>query len=559
MERNFRKVCLGIFSLTLFLMSMGIAFAANFSDSIKTSHFSASLRTDRQTQINAQYCEIKVTDTYDSNQSLSKQDDFTSYSRDTTETWNTKIVKTTRDDVAYYSIINNQSSLGFSWFGTTYNPYRGNAKSLELSHFSLPNYNGFGTHYATAKYVFNAASIGEISFDALILLNATTPASSSIPKARFTAKLGHDVMNQSESIEMFFETKGHAAENNYTVNAYYNAINPSTGQKSEKTQLFQSQIGNFNWINVKVFFDAYNDVYNITMQQYRPDEGFLGSPVSTVIRGQQYNSSSWTRAYSGTRISTTQLINSFSLLLESNAISSRSSVFIDNFQANVFRFPAVYADVIHDNATIEKKSYMNRTAISALNPPKYPSNTILLANPESYAANAEPNDVYTSWQLAPSWIYSFPLILSPTDHEMNVRTLLKYINDKQTPIEKMGIMEPDQIGYYETGMMGGPLSSQNFTYSENDSKPFDYWFKSESSKNIIRIEYDSEKNVGQIRKIGIYPESITNEARAIFMVDFVDVAGQINDIDGFPMLMFFTAIGIIWMIKFVKKQKLTNL
>ncbi len=559
MERNLRKLILGIFSLTLFLMSMGIAFAANFSDSIKTAHFSASLRTDRQTQIYAQYCEIKVADIYDTNQSLSKQDDFTSYTRDTTETWNTKIVKTTREDVAYYSIINNQSELGFSWFGANYSPFRGNAKSLELSHFGLANYRGFGTHYATASYIFDAASIGEISFDALILLNATTPVSTSKPQARFTVKLGHSIMNQSESINIFFETVGQPAQNNYTVNGYYNAINPTTGQKNEKTQLFQSQYGNFNWINVKIFFDAYNDVYNITMQQYRPDEGFLGSPISTVIRGQQYNSSSWTRAYGGTRISTTQLINSFSLFLESDAISSRSSVFIDNFQANVFRFPAVYADVVYDNATIEKGSYMNRTAISSMNPPKYPSNAILLANPESYAANAEPNDIYTGWQLAPSWIYSFPLILSPTDHDLNIRTLLKYINDKTTPIETLGLMEPDQIGYYYTGSMGGPLCTQNFTYSQEDSKPFDYWFKSASSNNIIRIQYDSEKNIGQIRKIGIYPESVTNEASAILMVDFVDVLGEINDVDGYTMLLFFTAIGIIWMIKMVKKQKLTNL
>jgi len=554
-------MCLGIITLTLFVSSIGIAFAANYSSTLNKVFFSATLKVDRQTQINDQYCQIMIQEVFQENAILSKTDDFSTYTEEMIEPWGTKVVYTSRDDLAYYSRLNKEASLGFSWMGSSnYLPFKGGVNSLELTHFAMPNFRGYGQHYAQANYKFDTASVGEISFDALILLNATLPASESEPMAKLTVKLGHADVANTESLELFFETIAHSAENNYTMNGFFNGINPTTSQKDVKTQLFQSNMGNFNWINVKIFFDVFNDVYNVTMQQYRMDEGFLGVPVSTVIRGQQYDANTWTRDYHGRRISTTQLINSISFLLESKAIgdemgNARSSVFIDNFQAKMAQFPAVYADVQYQNATLTNHAYMNRTAISSISPPKYPSNTTLLGDLAGYMEKAESGDIYTNWPCAPSWIYSFPLVMSDTDHEKNIQTLLYYINNKANPIETMGILQPDEIGYYKTGAKGGPLSNQNFTYSKEDSANFDYWFVSASSNNIIRAEYYADEGIGIIKRIGIYPESVKNEANAILLVDYVKVGGDINDIAGFELFFMFMAVGIISSIMWAKKRR----
>ena len=107
--------------------------------------------------------------------------------------------------------------------------------------------------------------------------------------------------------------------------------------------------------------------------------------------------------------------------------------------------------------------YMNRTAISSISPPKYPSNTTLLGDLAGYMEKPIRRYLYQFY--APSWIYSFPLVMSDTGPWKEYSNTVVPHKHKANPIETMGILQPDEIGYYKTAR-ALTLSNQNFTYSK---------------------------------------------------------------------------------------------
>jgi hypothetical protein len=395
-------------------------------------------------------------------------------------------------------------------------------------------------------------------------MNSTLPYNISEPLGTFYFGLGHEE-DLNDTFNVYFQTKALTLQNNFTLAAYVDAINPTTEVKNVKTQIFQGQDGIFNWINVKLFFDVYNDVYNITIKQYRiEEEGNLIDPVSATFRGNRYNQTSWALSYHGARYISTQLVNTARFWIQTEAVNAKSIAYIDNFNVDVYRFPAVYADVKLENSTISRVSpggisYMNKSAISSYQPPKYPDQSRILELNSDYTRTVSNPTLLTNWPFAPLWLYSFPLVISQTNHELNVRSILHYVNNPNTPIEKMSVLEPQSTSAFYTRTYGGPLASQYFEYLPEESKPeqFDYHFKARYTNNFMRVKYYEDPiRMGLIESIVIAPDSVRNDQKAIILVDFRFAGGEQSDIPGYPHVAIITIIGTFAILIYTKKKKI---
>lgn len=563
MVKKTKRLVLGILFISMFLTCINFGASVAYPETIKGEYFSMLWKRDYQTDLPQQICTFTIKEIITGQQNLSKTDNFSQYETENSTTWHTEQVLTPQVHSSYSSKINTDNrSVLFPNVGVqTYSPFKDTPNSLILEHRALT---GYLDQQPSAYFVFDSASVGEISFDALIFMNATLPYNESEPLGSFYVGLGYEE-DLNDTFNVYFETKALTIQNNFTLAAYVDGINPESQQKNVKTQIFQGQDGIFNWINVKVFFDVYNDVYNITIKQYRIEgTGNLVDPVSSVFRGNRYDSSNWRLSYHGTRFISTQLVNTARFWIKTDAVGARSVAYVDNFEANVYRFPAVYADVKLENSTISKKnpggiSYINKSAISSYQPPKYPDASRNLALDSDYTKNVQNPTVLTNWPIAPSWLYSFPLVVSENNHDLNVRSILHYVNHPEIPIEKMGVLEPQLTSAFYTRAYGGPLASQYFEYLSNESKleQFDYHFKARYTNYYLRVKYFEDPiRKGLIEAISISPDSVRNDQKAIVLVDFRFAGGEQSDIPGYPLITITTAISTIALFIYTKRKKL---
>ncbi len=563
MVKKTKQLVLGILFISMFLTGMNFGASIAYPDTIKGEYFSMLWKRDYQTDIPQQICTFTIKEIFTGVSNHSKSDDFSGYENENSTTWHTQEVKTPQDIPSYYSRIHTDNlSVLFPNVGVqSYLPYKDTPNSLIIEHRALQNYI---TQSPSAYYVFDSASIGEISFDALIFMNSTLPYNISEPLGTFYFGLGHEE-DLNDTFNVYFQTKALTLQNNFTLAAYVDAINPTTEVKNVKTQIFQGQDGIFNWINVKLFFDVYNDVYNITIKQYRiEEEGNLIDPVSATFRGNRYNQTSWALSYHGARYISTQLVNTARFWIQTEAVNAKSIAYIDNFNVDVYRFPAVYADVKLENSTISRVSpggisYMNKSAISSYQPPKYPDQSRILELNSDYTRTVSNPTLLTNWPFAPLWLYSFPLVISQTNHELNVRSILHYVNNPNTPIEKMSVLEPQSTSAFYTRTYGGPLASQYFEYLPEESKPeqFDYHFKARYTNNFMRVKYYEDPiRMGLIESIVIAPDSVRNDQKAIILVDFRFAGGEQSDIPGYPHVAIITIIGTFAILIYTKKKKI---
>ncbi len=564
MVKKTKQLVLGFLFISMFLTGMNFGASIAYPETIKGEYFSMLWKRDYQTDIPQQICTFTIKEIFTGQENLTKSDDFSGYKEVNTTAWHTKEVKTPQEFVSHYSRVNlDNLSVLFPNVGVqTYTPFKDTPNSLIIEHRALLNY---VEQKPSAYYVFDSASVGEVSFDALIFMNATLPYNDSEPLGSFYFGLGHEE-DLNDTFNVYFQTKGLALQNNFTLAAYVDAINQVTEVENVKTQIFQGQDGIFNWINVHLFFDVYNDVYNITIKQYRIGQpGNLVDPVSSVFRGNRFNQTSWTLSYHGARYISTQLVNTARFWIETESVGARSIAYIDNFKSEVFRFPAVYADVKLENNTISKVtpggiSYMNKSAISSYQPPKYPDQSRNIGLNADYTRTVSNPTVLTNWPFAPLWLYSFPLIVSETNHDLNVRSILHYVNNPETPIEKRSVLEPQATSAFYTRKYGGPLASQYFEYLPAESKPeqFDYHFKARYTNSFMRVKYYEDPiRMGLIESITIAPDSVRNDQKAIVLVDFRFAGGEQSDIPGYPHVAVISFIGTLCTLIYIKRKKLT--
>lgn len=563
MERKTKQMALGILLITVFLMSSNYGASVAFPPSINGEYFSMLWKRDNQTEIPQQMCTFTVREIFTGQDSLSRSDNFTSYANENSTEWHTETVRNLQDKPVYHSMIYDSNITEITTYSsntTGYMPYKDNVKSLMLEHKAMKDYTDSGP---SAYYVFDGASIGEVSFDALILMAATTPVNISQPIGEFMVGLGHsDDLN--DTFNMYFRTDALVSQGKWAIGGYIDKLNPATDLRDECVQIFEGYDGFFNWLHVNIFFDAYNDVYNVSVAQYKMEgDGYQVDPEPYVFRGNRYDQDNWKTSYHGARYVSTQLFDSIRFSIASKDEGIGSKAFIDNVNIRTYRFPAVYADVTLTNSTSSSdllggEPYMNKTAISAYQPPKYPDLSMNIGFNADYTKNILNPGLLTHWPYAPSWLYSFPLVVSELNHDLNIKSILNVVNDPKTPIEKMGVLHPLTSSTFYTGKLGGPLASQYFEFKmeESNLEEFDYIFKARYSNNYLRVQYYNDPiRIGLIKQITLSPDSIRNDQKAVVLVEFRFAGGEQSDIPGYPHVVAITVLGTTALYFYVNRKK----
>jgi hypothetical protein len=421
--------------------------------------------------------------------------------------------------------------------------------SLKLEHNSINNnFNSKNKYDAIAFHSLNSTPIGEISVDIMPHLsylgdNSTVPDGS---EGVFHVELLNDV-DSTPAVNITFKTRPYLSQ--YQIVAYANVINPASGIKNIPVEIFTGYPNDFNWLNLKVFYDAYNDVYNITLSQYTHDFSTnLVKPLSTILQGNQYRNN--TLYNIGHRYAEGNLINKINFKLQSFAINERRSyVYICNLDTKGFSFPATIADVTLKNATISANpdtatgiSYQKNSIISCYEPPKYPDGSYSISFTPDYFMNVANRGLLTTWNLAPIWVYALPLVVT-SDHQLNVKSIYKVINNLDWPLEERGIFQPAENTEYKM-LPNSSFACNFFELNTELSKPYYYYFNSRYTDNILVIEYNTGLyNSGILKSVKIHEKNINRNPDFWFETKYFEGPGK--DLTGDNNLPIGPLIGVI--------------
>ena len=560
-------------------------FSANVSSTVAMDYnlenmdlaFSAHPTSDRFTEIKEQSCSFKISKI----QTVQKEESF-EYSDegyndgDQPEEWGCMERVSSDGLIQYYSrIYQKEEPVSWNAMGTkTYSPHSKNSNtSVEIRHNSLDGNNRGDNHFPTITRDIEAVSIGDLSFDVMAHLNISSKASGYFAYGTLIFELS-DSSDLDLGVVLVFETKHD--EDGYYVGVNLIDIDPSTGDKLVPVQIFKGASNNFNWMNVQLFFDCYNDVYNLTIGQYNDDfSDWLVEPETAIIRGNQYNPETYELTNNGFRYAQSHLMDtlSYEILLSDKADNNRyySSAYIDNVNLHSWKFPAVYADVTLRNATISADEstkagivYMKNSIISSYEPPKYPGSSYSISFNKDYLLSAENPGYITPWILAPDWKYLIPQIVT-SNHELNVESILHILNDLDNPIEERGLIQPSQWSPYATDP-NSALSAQFFEFSSEDSLPYNYYFKSRYSDYVLLVDYFSDTfRAGLLKSIYLYNGSSKGVPLIVFDVDvsegWADASGgastESTSIDGINVgsLLILSTVGVLLILNKMKKQR----
>jgi hypothetical protein len=391
------------------------------------------------------------------------------------------------------------------------------AASLQMVHnsFSIEE-SSFFDRYATALHYLPNSTIGELSFNLMPHLvyssvNSTVPDGS---EGVFYVDLLHEV-DQTPAVSLFFKTRPFG-QSNMKISGYIQTLDPNTGQKNIPVEFFTGYPDNFNWLNVKIFFDSYNDVYNVSIGQYSIDfKEYLVKPQIIIIQGEQHDSNN-RLTNKGYRYAEGHLVNKIKFRLENYAFNKPSYAYIDSLRIKQFSFPAVYANVNLKNSTLLSNpstasgiSYMNNSIISCYEPPKFPDGTYQIGYTNQYLLNALNPGLLTPWIMAPVWGYLFPLVVT-NNHELNIRSILAILNNVDQPLETRGVNQPIPNSVYslEPGM---GFAEQWFELNTTESRPYYYLFSARYSNYVFVVEYYNGANQeGILKSINYYPGDNVN-------------------------------------------------
>lgn len=389
-------------------------------------------------------------------------------------------------------------------------------QSLRFVHYSYDNYKG-ESKPCEAWYQMNPMTIGEVSFDTMVHLNVTN--------SRFYFALD-SVDNNSKMVYGFFDLYYGPGGVRTNVSVYEKGS--VTGSLSTTPRVvYTSGPNSFHWFKVKIFVDTWNDLYNITIQQYGADWNFVDTAVSTVIYGSPHSGENRT---SGVRLSGSHILDKIQFKLVSNADEMQiSEAYVDNFQFKYYNFPAVYADVKYTNQTYamespEPKKWMNNTIITSYNPPAYPVSVSKEFGPDYWAAKSNP-ELLTGWELAPTWMYMLPYFI-PTDSGSRAKviaSLLSYFNNG-TILEERALLKPNLYSDYKISGIG-PFNNMSWTLMESKSTDTVFYFNStniyeqRNGKSFqLKVEYASDVGTrGWLKSIKMFQ----NDERDRGIIDFI--------------------------------------
>jgi len=401
----------------------------------------------------------------------------------------------------------------------------GSGQALLFIHNSYDGYNG-ESKPCEAWYNIPDMTIGELSFDTMIHINVSL--------AKFYFALDN-IDNNSKMVYGYFDIV--ASGGHYNTRAFIYEVGNETGSlATTPTLVYQSQQDQFNWIKVKIFFDTWNDLYNISFQQYTLDfSGFIESnPISYVVKGLQNDGHN--RTNTGVRLSPSHVINKiqFKLVAEHSQPSEPSKARVDNIQFKIYEFPAVYADIIYKNITFgqespEPKKWLNKTIVSSYQPPAYPEGLPIIYGSTYWSKKTRPG-LLNGWELAPTWMYLLPFFVPTDDKNIVINTILNYLNDPQQPLEERGQLKPIVSSYYYTDPNIGPFHQMNFTLLSQEGWKF--IFKSNNNTKTsykILFEYSSDLGYeGWLKEFKMYE----NDPREVGLVNFV-VYGTQSSVPGY--------------------------
>ncbi|MHA1821621.1 MAG: hypothetical protein ACTSVC_14190 [Promethearchaeota archaeon] len=428
--------------------------------------------------------------------------------------WHTSVMRNEKsaDQQLYYKseIMHTNTKIDFPGYSTEtyYQVSKNSSESLFFEHDAVPNWKGGGFE-ATAWAQMQDMTIGEISFDVMVHLNATN--------TRFYFSLDN-TNNNSEMVKGYFDMYEISGVHHVIRAWVYPNGNSSDTLSDTPINFYNTSDNAFNWMHVTLFFDTWNDLYNITLQQYAQDWTYLDSPKSIVIRGDQNDG--FHRTNTGARLSASHILNKIEFKLYSDAYYSISKAWVDNIKYRYYEFPAVYADVVYENATFGQdpnpKRWANKTIITSYESPQYPS-VVPIAFGDNYFNNITMPGLIDGWELAPTWMYVFPFVVPTNNQTLIVNSLEYYINNKDVKLEERGAsLKPSISSDYGLGIRG-PLNSMNFTYNESASSDYKYYFDSLTSNYTIRIEYfDDLANMGVFKSFKMY----IGDERSVGYVEF---------------------------------------
>ncbi|MHA1339577.1 MAG: hypothetical protein ACTSRZ_05350 [Promethearchaeota archaeon] len=426
-------------------------------------------------------------------------------------------------------------------------------ESLNFIHYSYEGYNG-ESKPCEAWYNMPDMTIGVVSFDAMVHINASL--------AKFYFALDN-IDNNSRMVYGYF-TINESTPGNYQTNAYVFGVGSKTGELSTTpTLIYQTQENEFGWIHVEIFFDTWNDLYNISFRQYTSDlSAFIeSSPVSYVVKGLQNDGHN--RTNTGVRLSPSHILNKiqFKLVAEHSQPSDPSKVWVDNIQFKMYEFPAVYADIIYKNITFgqespEPKRWLNKTIVASYEPPAYPNGIPLTYGSHYWEVKTRPG-LLTGWELAPTWMYILPFFVPVVnDKSIIINTILDYLNDESNPLEERAQLKPISSSYYHTDASIGPFHEMNFTLLSEDGWTFIFNSTNPSKANYKLIfEYSADLGYeGWIKEFKMYQ----NDPREVGLVNFV-MYGTETTVPGYDTLnILCITIAAAIFIWFKIKRKIKN-
>ncbi len=306
----------------------------------------------------------------------------------------------------------------------------------------------------------------------MCFLNISYVGNQYVPEAKFHVSLDN-AFNTSQTIHLMFQTQNVTQNGvtNFTVNAHVQQMD-SYGNMYF-APIFQSDTGDLNWIHVQIFYDRYNDVYNITMDQYQNNlSGFKTAPVSYQYWGQQHDSNFDQIQDNGSRYAPSDLVNTVYFWLESNAQSpnggkSPSYAFIDDFVYQSTELAGVYADLNYQTTQISVH-YSNNTLIVAYQPPNYPKapgTTHDLSYTQAYFNDVLNPNLLTPFIDAPSWLFYLPVVVTDND-TLNINSLTYILDNVANSLETQGTLGANPALEYMTDN-STHFSVENWAYNSS--------------------------------------------------------------------------------------------
>jgi hypothetical protein len=265
----------------------------------------------------------------------------------------------------------------------------------------------------------------------------------------------------------------------------------------------------------------------------------------------------------GHRYAPSHLIDSLDFWVETYADADVSGypsrAYIDNVNVRTWKFPAVYADVRLQNASINQVSssgisYMNNSIISCYGPPNYPGYSYSIEYGFNYLRNIKNKGYITPWIMAPQWIYSIPLFVT-NDHNLNARSILYILNDLENPIEMTGVIDPSiDSPYFQA--KGSAMNAQYFEIDMENSTAYYYIFRARYSNKVFLVEYYNDLGrAGIIKKIGLYEDSVYNTPIILFAAKSSGGSQLEDAIPGYPLEILTIGVGVIFVVLYSLKKK----